>query len=592
MEKYVCILIFFYFATCQGLYFTLNREERQGLRTLRNTCGVLLCEKETNISSSSTSGNDQDGSTVLFNSITSMSVFRKRSIVSGKANDQYGVLLGSLTSQAPVFTRVANGRKVDGLLESGRATLRVELVKRDDCQAEFTCQVQGVDNQGREAVITTNLVQQESQSGHPVADASLLPAISLQVLNSLQQLTLSINGLEQRLQDKITSIENRLEDKVLLLKNSIDQSQKDFTARSDTFEHRLTTKLDLFENKVESKIDNNNNLNKLMQLDFKVSQELAKFRTEAKQEIMDSLVTLRQRVYDEQSETLINVSKSFEKTLNGTASMLTSVEEDFAFFRNFGETNLLNVRNETAAMKEMLTSGEIVSRCITPNNTAAEPSQLYPQPLICEKNMGKDTNRSYPHYITMSQLTLQRKILCDTQTDGGGWTVIQRRINGDVYFNRDWKSFKEGFGKVEPNEDFWLGNEAVHVLTYVQPYELRVELTSDGKDYVASYKTFALDSEANKYRIRLGAVTSSIDSGGHGLSYSNNAAFSTYDQDNDVSSSSCAVSRRCAWWYKNCNWSKLTTKWINGQAYQAWYTGSKWLSATRIEMKIRPIKSD
>ncbi|GFR84115.1 fibrinogen and fibronectin [Elysia marginata] len=69
-----------------------------------------------------------------------------------------------------------------------------------------------------------------------------------------------------------------------------------------------------------------------------------------------------------------------------------------------------------------------------------------------------------------------------------------RRINGDVYFNRDWDSFKDGFGKPEPDEDFWLGNEAVHILTYVQPYELRVELASDGKDYVALYKTFKLEN--------------------------------------------------------------------------------------------------
>ena len=41
----------------------------------------------------------------------------------------------------------------------------------------------------------------------------------------------------------------------------------------------------------------------------------------------------------------------------------------------------------------------------------------------------------------------------------------QRRTKGDVYFNRDWESYKNGFG--EPDGDFWLGNEAVHILTYV-----------------------------------------------------------------------------------------------------------------------------
>ena len=41
----------------------------------------------------------------------------------------------------------------------------------------------------------------------------------------------------------------------------------------------------------------------------------------------------------------------------------------------------------------------------------------------------------------------------------------QRRTKGDVFFNRDWDSYKEGFGELDG--DFWLGNEAIHILTYV-----------------------------------------------------------------------------------------------------------------------------
>ncbi|GFR99954.1 hypothetical protein ElyMa_002804300, partial [Elysia marginata] len=45
----------------------------------------------------------------------------------------------------------------------------------------------------------------------------------------------------------------------------------------------------------------------------------------------------------------------------------------------------------------------------------------------CKRDMGKHLNQSYPQYITMSQFTLKRQILCDTKTDGGGWIVIQVR---------------------------------------------------------------------------------------------------------------------------------------------------------------------
>ncbi|KAK3734919.1 hypothetical protein RRG08_038943 [Elysia crispata] len=116
-------------------------------------------------------------------------------------------------------------------------------------------------------------------------------------------------------------------------------------------------------------------------------------------------------------------------------------------------------------------------------------------PDLCKRDNGDTVNKTYPKYALMPQFTIQRDILCDTQTDGGGWTVIQRRTKGDVFFNRDRESHKNGFGK--PDGDFWLGNEAVHILTYMQRHELRIEIQSDGKEYFAHYKSFKVESESN-----------------------------------------------------------------------------------------------
>ena len=37
---------------------------------------------------------------------------------------------------------------------------------------------------------------------------------------------------------------------------------------------------------------------------------------------------------------------------------------------------------------------------------------------------------------------------CDTVTDGGGWLVVQRRMNGTENFQRNWIDYERGFGSL------------------------------------------------------------------------------------------------------------------------------------------------
>ena len=95
-------------------------------------------------------------------------------------------------------------------------------------------------------------------------------------------------------------------------------------------------------------------------------------------------------------------------------------------------------------------------------------------------------------------------VFCDMTTDGAGWTVFQRRLDGSVDFYRDWASYKKGFGDL--NGEFWLGNDNLHRLTASGDVTLRVDLEDfDGNITFAEYTPFTLADERDKYRLVVGA---------------------------------------------------------------------------------------
>ena len=91
--------------------------------------------------------------------------------------------------------------------------------------------------------------------------------------------------------------------------------------------------------------------------------------------------------------------------------------------------------------------------------------------------------------------------------------VIQRRRDGTEDFNENWQDYKLGFG--ESDGEFWLGNEAIHSLTSRLTYVLRVDLTNgDAGAAVAEYDMFSLDTEDNKYALRLGEYRDGVSTAG------------------------------------------------------------------------------
>ena len=176
---------------------------------------------------------------------------------------------------------------------------------------------------------------------------------------------------------------------------------------------------------------------------------------------------------------------------------------------------------------------------------------------------------------------------CDMHTDGGGWTVFQRRQDGSVDFYRNWSDYKVGFGQL--TGEFWLGNDKIHRLTAALPKSLRVDLEDwNGVKAYAKYGKFDIGDEQLHYRLDGGSYSGTA---GDSLAYHYNMSFSTKDSDNDYHYQNCAVMHTGAWWYKYCLYSNLNGKYLGNKSDFSgilWSHFRHYTSLKFAEMKLRP----
>ena len=184
------------------------------------------------------------------------------------------------------------------------------------------------------------------------------------------------------------------------------------------------------------------------------------------------------------------------------------------------------------------------------------------------------------------------------ETDGGGWTVIQRRnaSMGWVDVVRNWADYENGFGDMDG--EFWIGLKNIYELTTQQNMALRLSVWNTSTDQLYwNYPYFAIYGPDDRY-----ALSTSMSAGSGNSRYSpfgyegqSNYYFTTYDQ---FSSRNCGFKRQSGWWYYNgdCDFANL-----NGRHQPSglcgtdavgerlvWLVSSVYNIYTNSEMKIRP----
>ncbi|XP_077456826.1 tenascin isoform X1 [Stigmatopora argus] len=212
---------------------------------------------------------------------------------------------------------------------------------------------------------------------------------------------------------------------------------------------------------------------------------------------------------------------------------------------------------------------------------------LYKYPRDCSQALlnGDTTSGLYTIYLAGDE-SQPIQVYCDMTTDGGGWIIFLKRQSGRLEFFRNWKNYTAGFGDM--NDEFWLGLSNLHKLTAGGQYELRVDLRDKGETAYAHYDKFSVSEPRTRYKVHVGGYSGTA---GDSMTYHHGRPFSTFDHDNDIAVTNCALSYKGAFWYKNCHRVNLMGRYGDNSHSK----GVNWFhwkghehSIEFAEMKIRP----
>ncbi|CAD5210942.1 unnamed protein product [Bursaphelenchus okinawaensis] len=160
-------------------------------------------------------------------------------------------------------------------------------------------------------------------------------------------------------------------------------------------------------------------------------------------------------------------------------------------------------------------------------------------------------------------------VLCDFDLFGGGWTILfQRKFPPQIHFNRTWIEYKNGFGVMSANTEFWVGNDQLHSLTSRPSCNnemIVVAKTSrEGVVKYTKYNSIHVCDETEGYKLQLGILSGAVPyfENIDGFLLSRDKPFQTFD----------SKKRQCpqasgGWWMRNdeCNMEIPTTSFY---AYQ------------------------
>ncbi|CAG4962293.1 unnamed protein product [Parnassius apollo] len=162
-----------------------------------------------------------------------------------------------------------------------------------------------------------------------------------------------------------------------------------------------------------------------------------------------------------------------------------------------------------------------------------------------------------------------------------GTTLLQRRYNGTVEFNRKFSEYVRGFGN--PASEYWIGLESMHQLTVDNCSSMRIDMTDIyGSSWYAQYENFYVGDADSGYVLEVGGFRGNASDA---FEYQNHMEFSTIDRDRDISNTHCAGNYEGGWWFSHCQHVNINGKYTLGLT---WFDSARneWIAVATSEMRL------
>ena len=272
-------------------------------------------------------------------------------------------------------------------------------------------------------------------------------SIFVRLLSLMQGLDVKLAVMEktsERLEDKLNSLETEFKDKITNLERSMhDKVITNFQKMND--------KLCQLESKL-SAIDSDAIQQKVLTADVHFSKLLnASERTEETLNRTATLVTsfntnntnFQNSIMDRYQVLFDNVTTDVDDLLTRGRNLTSKIENNLNILKDDVDLRMQRLESRTnesvvksLASMETMTS-ELNSTLV--DNIESVIVKLFMQQR-CEENtpiLNRPFKTPYPVIYNSKILGVDTAIVYDTETDGGGWIIIQRRSTGDVDFYRD-----------------------------------------------------------------------------------------------------------------------------------------------------------